>query len=115
MVAAATAPAPSWKALYPGAYGVTVPAGSVKMLTLPIPSRLASAERPMSFAWIVLRPLPIPVMVVMEQCNQPDVCIPLIMRASGQGSGTTVTTFRVTNRSGRALDVQFRYTIWDAR
>jgi hypothetical protein len=96
-------------------YGVTVPAGSVRVVALPVPPTRAGAERPMSFAWTVIRPLPVPVMVVTEQCSQPDVCIPLIMRASGQGSGTTGTTFRVTNRSGRALDVQFRYTVWEAR
>ncbi|MCL6597072.1 MAG: hypothetical protein K6V73_12845, partial [Firmicutes bacterium] len=114
LVACATAPAPSWKALYSGEYGFTVPAGSVKVLALPIPPKFVGAGRPMSFTWTVIRPIPVPVMIVMEQCNQPDVCVPLIMRATGQGNGTAATTFRVTNRSGRPLDVQFRYTIWEA-
>jgi hypothetical protein len=101
-VVLAAAPSPQWKAVHTTA-------------AFPIPPKIATPERVMTFSWTVIRPNPVPALVVLEQCNQPDVCHPLVMWPTSHGRGTTKTTFRLTNRSARPVDIQFSYTVWEPR
>jgi hypothetical protein len=112
-----TAPptAPRWTAVYSGEYGLNVPPGTVREMTFQVPPRFAAPERPVTFSWSVIRPSPLPTLVVLEQCSQPDVCYGSVFRPTGQGNGTTKTKLRVTNRSIRPIDIVFRYTVWEAR
>jgi hypothetical protein len=116
LVLAASAPAAtSWKILYTSGYGAEAAPGEVKAVAFWIPQKLVTPERQMTFSWTVIRPHPIPTLVVLEQCDQPDVCRPLIMRITGQGTGTTKTRFRLTNRSIKPINIQFSYAIWEPR
>jgi hypothetical protein len=114
-VVLAAAPSPQWKAVHTSAYGLSVPPGQTRTAAFPIPPKIATPERVMTFSWTVIRPNPVPALVVLEQCNQPDVCHPLVMWPTSHGRGTTKTTFRLTNRSARPVDIQFSYTVWEPR
>jgi hypothetical protein len=69
----------------------------------------------MTFVWRIVRPSRAPRFVVLEQCVAPEQCYPATLRPDGQGSGTVRTTFRITNGGYQAVDIEFRYTIWEAR
>jgi hypothetical protein len=111
----APAPPPQWKAVYSGEYGLNVPAGASREMRFSVPPRLGTTERPLTYSWTVIRPTPLPALVALEQCPQPDVCYPSVLRPNGQGNGTTKTMLRITNRSIKPLDILFRYTVWEAR
>jgi hypothetical protein len=115
LLLAATAATPRWTAVHSGEYGLNVPPGAVREMTFQVPPRFATPERPVTFSWSVIRPSPLPTLIVLEQCSQPDVCYGSVFRPTGQGNGTTRTRLRVTNRSIKPVDVLFRYTVWDAR
>lgn len=108
-------PSPQWKAVHTGVYGVTVEPGETRAFGFSVPQNLTKPPRLMTFAWTVVRPTPVPALVAFQQCPQPEVCYPTLMRPTGQGSGTTQTTFRITNRATRQLYVEFRYTVWEPR
>jgi hypothetical protein len=114
---AVPAATPQWKAVHSDAYGLNVPPGSSRELAFAavVPPRFASPQRPLTYSWSVIRPHPLPALVALEQCPQPEVCYPSVLRPNGQGNGTTRTVLRVTNRSIKPLDVLFRYTVWEAR
>ena len=115
LVLAASAPTAVWKIVHTSGYGAEAAPGQVKAIAFWIPPKLATPERQMTFSWTVIRPHPIPTLVVLEQCEQEDVCRPLIMRPTGQGTGTTKTRFRLTNRSIKPVNIQFSYAIWEPR
>jgi hypothetical protein len=113
------APAPTrtmtWAALFTDAYQVNVARGATRAWSFPVPPALGVEERPLSFAWTVVRPLPASTFVILEQCPRPDTCHPAVLRPTGQGSGTTRSVYRVTNRGFQDVAVLFRYTIWGTR
>jgi hypothetical protein len=115
LLLAAPAATPRWTAVYSGEYGLNVPPGAAREMTFQVPPRFATQDRPVTFSWSVIRPSPLPTLIVLEQCSQPDVCYGSVFRPTGQGNGTTRTKLRVTNRSIKPVDVLFRYTVWEAR
>jgi hypothetical protein len=115
LIAASAAPAPQWTPAYSSTYQLRVPRGEARAVLLHVPASLGGVERPLTLSWAIIRPVPAPQLVVFEQCSQPDVCYPGVMRPTGQASATTRTTFRVTNRSGQDLEIQFRYRVWAAK
>lgn len=112
-------PAPTrtatWAALYTGAYQVNVARGTTRAWSFPVPPALGAEERPVSFTWAIVRPVPAPTFVILEQCPRPEACHPAVLRPTGQGSGTTRSAYRITNRGFQEVAVLFRYTIWGAR
>jgi len=115
-VAVATAaPTPRWTALHAADYQVRVPAGQTVAVAFPAPARLVGADRPVTFTWRIIRPVPAPNFVILEHCAQPERCYPAVMRPTGESSGSLSTPFRVINRSRLDIEVLFRYTIWETR
>lgn len=116
---AVTAPSPSptprWTAAHTNTYQLSVPAGATRTLAFPIPARLSGVERPMTISWTIIRPQPAPRLLVIEQCTSLEQCYPSVMPPNGQATGTTKTTFRLTNRGWMTIEVQFRYVVWEAR
>jgi hypothetical protein len=111
----AAAPTTRWVALHSADYQVRVLAGQTMTIVFPAPARLAGADRPVTFNWRIIRPVPAPNFVIFEHCTMPERCFPTVMRPTGESSGTLGTPFRVVNRSALPVDVLFRYTIWEAR
>lgn len=115
LAAASPGRAPQWAALYSATYHVQVRPWETRTVVLPLPAALALTSRPLTMSWAILRPAPPPPVLVLEQCPQPDVCHPMVMRPTGQTSATTQTAFRMVNRTAAMVEVQFRYTVWGAR
>lgn len=111
----AVSPTPRWVALHTADYQVRVFPGQTMAVAFPAPARLAGADRPVTFTWRIIRPVPAPKFVVFEHCTLPERCFPTVMRPTGESSGTLGTPFRLINRSALPIDVVFRYTLWDAR
>jgi hypothetical protein len=113
------APAPTrtsaWAALHTTEYQVNVQRGQSRVWSFPVPAALGGTERPLSFTWTVIRPVPASAFVILEQCPQPENCRPAVLRPNGQGSGTTRSSYRITNRGFQEVAVLFKYTIWEAR
>lgn len=107
-------PTPGWTAAHTNVYQLQVPAGQTRTVDFPIPAALARTNRPMTFTWSIVRPVPAPRLVILEQCVRPEACYPTVMMPTGQASGTVGTAFRITNRSQQAIDVRFRFTVWNA-
>jgi len=105
----------SWAALHSDAYQVNVARGATRAWSFPVPPALGAEERPLSFTWTVVRPVPAPTFVILEQCPRPEACHAAVLRPTGQGSGTTRSAYRITNRGFQEVAVLFRYTIWGAR
>ncbi|MDR7521895.1 MAG: hypothetical protein QN168_05465 [Armatimonadota bacterium] len=110
---AAATPTPRWMAVHAGIYQLTVPARQTMTLVLPIPPPLRIGDRPLTMTWSIVRPVPAPHLLVLEQCVQPEQCYATVLRPNGWASGTVRTTFRVTNRTAVAVDIRFRYTVWN--
>jgi hypothetical protein len=117
LLLAAPAPTrtPTWTALHTNQYQVNVPRAQARTWSFPVPAALGSVERPLSFSWAVVRPVPAPTFVVLEQCPRPETCHPAVLRPTGQGGGTTRSSYRITNRGFQEVAVLFRYTIWETR
>jgi len=111
---AAATPTPRWVAAHSGIYQLKVPARQTMTLVFPIPPLLRFGNRPLTITWNIVRPIPAPRLLVLEQCIQPEQCYATVLRPNGWASGTVHTTFRVTNRTAVAVDIQFRYTVWNA-
>lgn len=92
-----------------------MPAGQTVPIAFPIPARLASGDRPVTFSWRIVRPVPAPKFVFLVHCLDQDRCYPSIMRPTGEATGTLQSPFRIDNKSRLDLDVQIRYALWDAR
>jgi len=111
----AASPTPRWVALHTAEYQVRVPAGQTVAIAFPAPARFSGADRPVTFGWRIIRPVPAPNFVIFEHCTMPERCFPTVMRPTGESSGTLGTPFRVINRSRQDIDVLFRYALWDVR
>ena len=109
---ASSGPTPRWVAAHTGDYQVRVQAGQTLAVTFPDPTRPAGADRPISFAWRVIRPSHPPAFLLFEHCQTPERCLPTVMRPTGESRGTTGVPVRIVNRSNLAVDIAFRYTIW---
>jgi hypothetical protein len=112
---AASTPTPRWAAIHSADYQVRVPAGQTVSVAFPAPARLVAVDRPVTFTWRIIRPVPAPNFVILEHCAQPERCYPAVMRPNGESSGSLSTPVRVINRSRQDIEVLFRYTIWEAR
>ncbi|HET8678751.1 MAG TPA: hypothetical protein VFM39_01430 [bacterium] len=109
---AAPAPAPAQTPSHTGFYTLRVGAGQTRAIEFGIPTRLATENRPLSFTWRIIRPVPAPKFVFIEYCVDPERCLQAIMQPTGQSSGTQRSAFRIINKSALDLAVEIRFALW---
>lgn len=112
LVLAAPTPPPVQTPVHTGFYTLRVQAGQTRAIEFGIPARLATANRPLSFTWRIVRPAPAPKFIFMEHCIEPDRCNQSIMRPTGQSSGAQRSVFRIINKSALDLAVEIRFALW---
>ncbi len=112
---AAPSPTPRWAPLHTSNFTLRVPAGESRTIDFSVPARLAAGERQITFTWQIVKPVPAPKFIFMEQCVDPERCNRSIMPPTGQAGGTLQSIFRVVNMGRLEVDVQIRYALWDAR